>query len=74
MLLMDATAQAVSLTSAENPAPTSIQVLIRTQEIKASEDIVKQSQQTPEGSTTFWGRVGQMFRDLWAAITGIFRS
>ena len=32
LLLMDATAPAVSLTSGENPSPTSIQVLIRTQE------------------------------------------
>ncbi len=74
MLLMDATAEAVSLTSAENPAPASIQVLIRTQEIKASEDAAaKQTGQAEKESVTFRGRVGQMFRDFWNAITGLFR-
>ncbi|WP_297982590.1 hypothetical protein [uncultured Oscillibacter sp.] len=73
LLLMDAGAPAVSLTSEENPSPVSVQVLIRSQEIKA-EDAV---QEAPAGvqaeSTTFWGRVTQMFRDFWSAITGIFR-
>ena len=29
-------------------------------------------QQTAEVQTTFWGRVAQMFKDFWAAITGLF--
>ena len=74
LLLMDANAEAVSLTDARNGAPQSIQVLIRTQEIKKddgakAEITIKQAEQT-----TFWGRVAQMFRDFWAAITGIFRG
>lgn len=72
LLLMDATAEAVSLTDSRNPAPQSIQVLIRTQEIKKddgakAEITIKQAEQT-----TFWGRVAQMFKDFWAAITGLF--
>lgn len=69
---MDSTAQAVSLTSSENPAPQSIQVLIRTQEIQKSENEAapEASQEAPK--TTFWGRVAQMFRDFWNAVTGIF--
>lgn len=72
LLNMDATAQAVSLTSAENPAPTTIQVLIRSQEIKVQEPDEKETQKAAADNGTFWGRVAQMFRDFWAAITGIF--
>ena len=69
---MDSTAQAVSLTSAENPAPQSIQVLIRTQEIQKSEDEVSPEAAQEAPKSTFWGRVAQMFRDFWNAVTGIF--
>lgn len=72
ILLMDAEARPVSLTDSRNPAPSSVQVLIRTQEIKA-----EQAEQTAEllsakEPTTFWDRVVQMFRDFWTAISGIF--
>ncbi len=73
LLLMDATAEAVSLTSPENGAPTSIQVLIRTQEIKQADPPAGETSQTQAPPTTFWGRVAQMFRDLWNSITGLFR-
>lgn len=73
LLNMDATAQAESLTSSENPAPTSIQVVIRSQEIKAEEPEETEPEKAAAQTTTFWGRVAQMFKDFWAAITGIFR-
>lgn len=73
LLLMDATAEAVSLTSDENAAPTSIQVLIRTQEIKKSDAPAESADQIQAAPSTFWGRVGQMFRDFWNALAGIFR-
>mgnify|MGYP005761152621 FL=1 len=73
LLLVDATAQAVSLTSDENAAPTSIQVLIRTQEIKKSDAPAESADQIQAAPSTFWGRVGQMFRDFWNALAGIFR-
>lgn len=72
LLLMDATAQAQSLTSPENPAPTSVQILIRTQEIKVEEADTETSGTAQAQSTTFWGRVSRMFQDLWDTITGIF--
>lgn len=72
LLLMDATAQAQSLTDSRNGSPTSIQVLIRTQEIKADEGEQQQIDAPSTPQTTFWGRVVQMFKDLWAAVTGIF--
>jgi len=73
ILMMDATAEPVSLTDGRNPAPSSIQVLIRTQEIKAEEPDGEEEAAAGKEKTTFWGRVAQMFRDFWNAVTGIFR-
>lgn len=73
ILLMDAGAQPVSLTDHRNPAPSSVQVLIRTQEIKTEEPTAEQLAAAAPERTTFWGRVAQMFRDFWNAVTGIFR-
>lgn len=72
LLLMDATAEAVSLTDSRNPAPQSIQVLIRTQEITVPDEDETEAEAAAEVQTTFWGRVAQMFKDFWAAITGLF--
>lgn len=72
MLLMDANAEAESLTSSENPSPTSIQVLIRTQEIKIAEPTAEETAKQTADNGTFWSRVTQMFRDFWGAITGVF--
>lgn len=74
LLLMDAGAPAVSLTSAENPAPASVQVLIRSQEIKKEDAAREAPAGVPAAETTFWDRVTQMFRDFWSAITGIFQK
>lgn len=72
LLNMDSTAEAVSLTSAENEAPQSIQILIRTQEIKQSKPAQQTAEKAAADNGTFFSRVGQMFRDLWSSITGIF--
>lgn len=76
ILMMDAEAQAVSLTDPRNPAPSSVQILIRTQEIKEQEpELTAATLAAPTASgqpTTFWGRVAQMFKDFWKAVTGIF--
>ena len=72
LLLMDATAEAVSLTDSRNPAPQSIQVLIRTQEITEPEEDDEEAAAAAAEKTTFWGRIAQMFKDLWAAVTGLF--
>ena len=72
LLLMDATADAVSLTDSRNPTPQSIQVLIRTQEITVPDEDEAETETTAETQSTFWGRVAQMFKDFWAAITGLF--
>ena len=72
ILLMDAGAAAVSLTSEENPSPSSVQVLIRSQEIKAEEPEAEAKAGETAAQTTFWERVARMFLDFWAAVTGIF--
>lgn len=72
LLLMDATADAVSLTDSRNPSPESIQILIRTQEITMPDEDETEAEAAAEVQTTFWGRVAQMFKDFWAAITGLF--
>ena len=72
LLLMDATAEAVSLTDSRNPSPESIQILIRTQEITMPDEDETEAVAAAEVQTTFWGRVAQMFKDFWAAITGLF--
>ena len=72
LLLMDATAEAVSLTDSRNPSPESIQILIRTQEITMPDEDETEAEAAAEMQTTFWGRVAQMFKDFWAAITGLF--
>ena len=72
LLLMDATAEAVSLTDSRNPSPESIQILIRTQEITMPDEDETEAEAAAEVQTTFWGRVAQRFKDFWAAITGLF--
>ena len=72
LLMMDATAPAESLTDPRNGTPQSVQIMIRTQEIKAEEQEGAETAARSADSSTFWGRVAQMFRDFWAAVTGIF--
>ena len=80
ILEMDASAPAESLTDARNPSPQSVQVLLRTQEIK-QEEAEEETPQGGERSTaqaaqevpdSFWGRVLAMFAGIWSTIVGIF--
>lgn len=72
LLLMDATAEAESLTDSRNGAPQSVQVLIRTQEIKESEAERPEGEQPETESLTLWQRIGKLFQHIGSAITGIF--
>ena len=73
LLNMDSSAEAESLTSPDNPAPQSVQILIRTQEIEADDDSEAVETAVKKSKGTFLGRIGQMFVDFWNALTGIFR-
>ena len=72
LLLMDATAEAESLTDSRNGAPQSVQVLIRTQEIKETEAEQPEQEQPETESLTLWQRIGKLFQHIGSAITDIF--
>lgn len=72
LLLMDATAEAESLTDSRNGAPQSVQVLIRTQEIKETEAEQPEREQPETESLTLWQRIRKLFQHIGSAITGIF--
>jgi putative membrane protein len=71
LLMMDPTAAAESLTDARNATPTSVQVMIRSAEIRVPDAVDDEADKTKE-KTTFFGRVAQMFKDLFGFIAGIF--
>ena len=71
LLNMDATASAVSLTDQRNPSPQSVQVLIRSQEIKVEEPEDNTPAKQAADNGTFWSRVAQMFKDFRGSITVI---
>lgn len=74
MLLMDAQAPLQSLTSAENSAPSSLQILLRTDEITAADedetDDIDESFR-PEGDLLT--RIGSIFHAIWRAVAGAFQ-
>ena len=65
LLNIDAGATPVSMTDERNPAPGSIQYVMRTQEIKVDDAAEETISQTQKEETTFWGRVAAMFQGLW---------
>ena len=72
LLNMDSTADAVSLTSAQNASPESVQVLLRTAEIKVPDEEETQTQAAATDDGTFWSRVAAIFKGIWNTITGFF--
>lgn len=73
LLLMDPAAAPVSMTSGENPAPASIQFVMRTQEIQTAEPEETEDTVRDNGAkSTVWSRIADMFRDIWQSIKGIF--
>lgn len=70
LLNMDAGASAESLTSDENAAPESVQVLIRTHEIKTSDQTSNSEKEKSADKGTFWSRLAGVFTGLWKDITG----
>ncbi|MCI2057705.1 MAG: hypothetical protein LKJ80_00645 [Oscillibacter sp.] len=73
LLNMDSTAQAVSLTSQQNGSPQSVQILIRSQEIKLPDEDTAAQKEKAADQGTFWSRVANLFKHIGQAITGIFR-
>ena len=73
LLNMDNKAAPQSLTSSQNGTPTSIQYMIRSQEIKVDDSAQKEAEEESLKSKTFFGRVGTMFHDIGAAFTNAFK-
>ena len=73
LLNMDNKAAPQSLTSTENPTPTSIQYMIRSQEIKIDDTAEKEAEAAALKKKTFFGRVGTMFQDIGSAFTNAFK-
>lgn len=72
LLNMDAAAQPVSMTDPRNPAPGSVQYVMRTQEIKAEDEAAETVQKEEAPATTFWERVAAMFRGIWEGFKRLF--
>ena len=73
LLEMDLDASMVSFTSDKNPAPSSIQIVLRSEEI--SEDDVNTNAVDIEPAAVdvgVWQRVKNIFSKIWNSITGIF--
>ena len=73
LLLMDASAQPISLTDSRNENTTSIQYVMRTQEIQEEDPPAQELPDTAQADNgTIWTRIADMFRDIWNTITGWF--
>ena len=79
LLLMDPSAPAQSLTDSRNPAPVSIQILLRTQEIKkqsgsAPDSGPAQPEDTSDAHVSFFHRIADMFRGIWQDIAQLLHK
>ncbi len=70
ILLMDASAKPISLTDERNEGTTSIQYVMRTQEIQEEDDSEATIVAEDSDQGTLWSRIAAMFRDIWEALTG----
>jgi len=74
ILSIDLEASPVSMTSAKNPSPRSIQMILRTEEIKDkqdSDDIEVDEDFHSDGN--FFHRIGNIFKYIWSTITSVFK-
>lgn len=73
LLQMDPNAPAQSITDRRNEGTASIQYVMRTQEIKESQESPNDTDTGSKVDTgTFWDRVKAMFQDFWLGLTSIF--
>lgn len=70
MLNMDSQAAMVSLTSDQNQTPNSVQLILRSQEIKVDEAAQEAEEAASQPKTTVWDRIVRMFKDFGAIFTG----
>ena len=74
LLNIDTSQSPVSFTSSKNPAPKSVQVIVRTKEITKSsiESDVDLEAMNAKDNGTFFGRIAGIFKKIWSSIAGIF--
>ena len=70
MLNMDPNAPKVSLTSAQNRTPNSIQLILRSEGIQVDPAAKAAAEAEAAQKTTLWDRIARMFRDFAAIFTG----
>ncbi len=73
LLLLDGTAAPHSMTDERNGNVSSIQYIMRTREITKEDADKTEEEEPPVVTTTFWQRIGNMFKDMWNFVTGIFK-
>ena len=74
-LEMDPEAKKVSFTSAENPEPESLQIILRTDEISMDDPSAEiPDAETAEESTSPFQRMWNVLVRMWNAIVEIFRD
>lgn len=74
ILNIDTEASPVSITSAKNPSPRSIQMILRTEEIKDKKDnadVDVDEDFYPDGNIFY--RIGNIFKHIWRSITSVFK-
>lgn len=74
ILNIDLEASPMSMTSAKNPSPRSIQMILRTEEIKdkqESEDVNIDEDFHADGN--IFHRIGNIFKYIWRSITSVFK-
>ena len=69
---MDPSARKPSFTSARNPEPDSVQVILRTESITKPEEDVEDVNEDGD-NRTFLQRLGDVFQKIWNTITGLFQ-
>lgn len=73
-LNLDVTESFPSFTSEENASPNSIQIIMRTAEITADDDVDNVTDiEVPREDIGIWGRFKAIFVNLWNKILGIFQ-
>ena len=73
LLELDADAEKVSFTSSKNPAPESLQIILRTQEITiedSSNEVL--DYETEKEDIGLWGRIVNVFQSIWNTIVSWF--
>ncbi len=75
ILNIDLDAAPESFTSSKNPSPRSIQVIVRTEEIKKSEEAVEAAEvdENFKAEGNIFQRIANIFKRIWQTITSIFK-